>query len=712
MPTPENQSPFDARRDHTTRLVSDILNRLAADVPASFICVYGYSGDVGELERIATYPADALTPQVDGQVQTILYPKLSLIDNEPRYVQDERLAGMGFGSAVVCGLMMDGDLIGLLGVHTQTANAYDRAALAAIRAWANLAESALQNQRLREDQAITQAIQTVAQVIGENPEAQDLVDLLHKTLLGAHISTCVMMFYGPLREDRPNGPFDYLEVRGSWSKRAGSGTAQGIKIYLDPYPDFVARLDERRVIAADIDEADMHQYDPFIRGLLRAEHICSMMWVALHAGQQRVGVIFVGTDEPHRFMPQEARKYRLVSEFIAASTMARTFQQQHDFVQQARAAVLDAVTDGVMMVLPNTSAPDKDAAHVLTVNQSFSRLFKINPAQAQGLSITQVVTRMQIPQDARGDLTVQWKSVAVRDPAVQQGEFNMMNPDGFPGAIEWYSAPVYHNNRVMGRMYIFHDASATRTAATLRANFISRVSHELRTPLTSIRGFAQFILEEMGDDLPDLAREYTEIILNSARHLNALFTDVIEITRADTGEMNLHRTQAHLPDLIIDVAALLELQYKGRGQQMIMELDDNLPPIRVDVNRIMQVLTNLLSNAIKYAPADTRIRIRTELVSNGKGLPTSAPADVMIPAILVTVTDEGPGLLAEDAEQVFMPFYRAKAARAAQIEGTGLGLTIARSIIELHRGKLWAEPRKRGRRGARFLFTMPTAEGE
>ena len=220
-------------------------------------------------------------------------------------------------------------------------------------------------------------------------------------------------------------------------------------------------------------------------------------------------------------------------------------------------------------------------------------------------------------------------------PAVQRGEFNMIHPDGFPAAIEWYSAPVHHDNRVMGRMYIFHDASASRTAANLRANFVSRVSHELRTPLTSIRGFAEFILEELGDELPDLAREYTEIILNSARHLNALFSEVIEITRADTGEMNLHLTNAHLPDLIIDVVALLELSYKERGQIVIMELDDDAPPVSVDDNRITQVLTNLLNNAIKYTPPDTRIRIRMDLVRHATS--RRRPADVVIPAILVTV---------------------------------------------------------------------------
>jgi signal transduction histidine kinase len=141
-----------------------------------------------------------------------------------------------------------------------------------------------------------------------------------------------------------------------------------------------------------------------------------------------------------------------------------------------------------------------------------------------------------------------------------------------------------------------------------------------------------------------------------------------------------------------------------------MELDDDALPVVVDENRITQVLTNLLNNAITYTPPDTRIRIRMDSINTPAQLPTGTPPDVVIPAILVTFSDEGPGLSQEDAEQVFMPFYRTKDARVGFAEGSGLGLTIARSIIELHRGKIWAEPRKRGRRGARFLFTLPTIE--
>jgi signal transduction histidine kinase len=417
-------------------------------------------------------------------------------------------------------------------------------------------------------------------------------------------------------------------------------------------------------------------------------------------------MLLIATDRPYRFPANELRAYRTISEFIAMSAVAQVLQQQQDFVQRGRAALLDAVKDGVMMVLPNAGT-----AHVLTVNHAFTRMFHLTQARAQGLTLSQVLDQMQVPGDVGQELRDQWLGILVSDPTTLHGEFEMIHPEGYPASIEWYSAPVYQGNRVLGRIFTFHDVSAERTAARLRATFLSRVSHELRTPLTSIKGFAQFILEEANEDLPPLAHEYLSIILNSARHLNLLFTDIIEISRAEAGELHLNLENAHMPDVIINTVALFELQYKQRGQTVSMDLDDDLPPVHIDVSRVMQVLSNLIGNAIKYSPPNSKIRILTERITNTKQLPPNAPPGVVTPAVLVIVADEGQGLSPEDAEQVFLPFFRTKEASASKVEGTGLGLTIARSIIELQRGKIWAEPRRRGRRGGRFLFTLPTVEG-
>jgi signal transduction histidine kinase len=285
----------------------------------------------------------------------------------------------------------------------------------------------------------------------------------------------------------------------------------------------------------------------------------------------------------------------------------------------------------------------------------------------------------------------------------------MIHSEGVPLDIEWYSGPVYQDTHVLGRIYTFHDVTAERTAVRVRSAFLSRVSHELRTPLTSIHGFAEFILEAAGDQLPPLAREYTEIILSSAKHLRVMFTDMIEMTKAEAGELRLNMRDAHLPDVIIEVVARLELQYKFRNQRVIMELDDDLPPVYIDTDRMIQVLANLVGNAIKYSPEGSKIRVSTQHITSAQELPPDIPADVPIPGILVRVSNEGAGLSKEDVEQIFLPFFRTEWAKVNKVEGTGLGLAVSRSIVELHRGKIWAEPSTRENPGGHFLFMIPVA---
>jgi signal transduction histidine kinase len=624
-------------------------------------------------------------------------------DSPPVVLGAEKLRDTGYQSALMFPLVMPEQVIGLLVMFTATPHAYDGDHIAQIEPLAQMARVLLENERLTESLTTARSVLASAHAIAENPSTQEVVNILHDYLCPPHITTCGILLYGPVGEGRMSGPFNYLEIRGTWSKRRGSGIALGLKFSLQNYPDFLEQLDERKILVYENMRAIEGRFDPFIRSILKAERIRSMALLALHAEDYKLGVIVLGTDRPHDFTPQELRSFQTVSEFLAISAMAQNLRQQHDMVQRGRAALLDAVTDGVVMILP-----EPGTTRVLTVNRSFTEMFNLPHSKAEGIALLTLLDKMQLPETVRQELRQMWLSVPVRDPSTQRGEFQLVHPGGFRADIEWYSAPVYQGARVMGRIYIFHDVTAERSAIRMRSTFLSRVSHELRTPLTSIRGFAEFILEAAGDDLPDLAREYTQIILNSAKHLNHLFTDMIEITRADAGELKLKMQEAHLPDIIIEVVARLEFQYKQRGQTVVMELDDDLPPVNVDVERIAQVLTNLVSNAIKYAPEGSKIRLATELVAAPSDLPDSAPPDILTPGILVSVTDEGSGLTIEEIDRVFLPFFRTEAARMNKIEGTGLGLAVARSIIELHGGKIWAEARKRGRKGGRFLFTLPT----
>jgi signal transduction histidine kinase/GAF domain-containing protein len=705
-------SPYNENNDPVT-LIQHLLTDIRAAVHADYACVISCAEDLKHVEPISTAAGEqALPAATDAAVFDLLDQTFNQVTpaSEARLLPPEALAETPFRSALVFPLALPDEVLGLLGVFALEPDAFKTPLPGGLATQVGLARMVLENiymyNRMAQNLIVTQSIQLAAKQIADNPSPQHVVNILRDYFFDAHVTSCALLLYGPLREDRPNGPFEYMEVRGTWSKRRGSGVGVGVRFYIDDLPDLLEQLDQEEVLVFPRAKDLSVRLDPLLRIFLQAERVRSLTLLALHANRRKLGIIFVGSDKRHDFTPQELHSYRTVSEFLAINVMTQMLQLQHDRVQQGRAALLDAVTDGVIMVLPGPGG-----ARVLTVNKQFLELFELpSDLNVQDAPLGDLLDRLPFPESQRADLRKMWLAIPVRDPSTQKGEFHRVNDDGQPLDIEWYSVPVYQENQVLGRVYVFHDVTAERTAQRLRSAFLSRISHELRTPLTSIRGFAEFILEATGDQLPDLAREYTEIILSSAKHLNRVFTDMIDMTRADAGEMRLYRNEAYLQDIIIDVVARMELMYKQRRQQVVMDLDDDLPAVSVDIDRMIQVLTNLMTNAIKYSPEGGTIRIGTRFVEKTDQLPPAAPADVILPAIMVSIADNGKGLDKEQAERVFMPFYRTEDAKKNKIEGVGLGLAVTRSIVEMHRGRVWAEPNRKDRDGGLFIFTVPTIE--
>ena len=694
---------------HTTQglpveQIAYLLQSLSPTIPIDMACMYEYHRESGHLHLLVHEGVTDVVETTRETINRIFKDDTDrlLINNVPKLLTSDALSGIPFQSALLFPFVADAQVGVVLALFSMDAHAYtlaqpDHPTIQVIR---TLLENHYMVTRLTQDFATAESILKTARAIADNPSPQHVVNLLRETLFDPHISTCAMLIYGPQRQD---SPFEYLEIRGTWSRRLNEfGIATGIKLYLKDYPDLLNLLEKRGIITVKV-RAMRDRFDPLTRSLLRAERMRTLTLVALGTGAHKLGVLALGTDKAYEFTPHELENYRTVGEFLAISAMAQVLRSQRDRVEQARIAMTEAVTDGVLMVLPGGAG-----GHVLTVNNRFLNLFGVVEESATGISLLDLLNAMQVPEGVRADLHSAWQSTPVHDPEIHRGEFSMVHAEGYPIDTEWYSAPVYQDKTVLGRIYIFHDVTPERTALRLRAKFLSSISHELRTPLTAIRGFAEFILEATGDDLPDLAREYTEIILNSSKHLNRVFNDMIEITRADAGEMKLNKSDMHLPDVIIDVVARLQLQYKAKKQKVIMDLDDDLPPVHADLDRMSQVVTNLLTNAIKYSPEKGNIFISTSLVRETSALPDTAPHDLHLPAVLVTVRDEGKGLNHEEAEKVFMPFFRTEDAKRAKIEGVGLGLAVTRSIVEVHRGKIWAVPSTK-RQGGVFMFTIPTA---
>ena len=212
----------------------------------------------------------------------------------------------------------------------------------------------------------------------------------------------------------------------------------------------------------------------------------------------------------------------------------------------------------------------------------------------------------------------------------------------------------------------------------IRSALLSSISHDLRTPLAVITGNAS-TLAERGERLAaDERAALAQSIYQQARDVSELVTKVLQMTRLEAGAIRLERDWDSLPE--IAGAVLRRLKPRLADHLMMVDLPEDLPLVRVDASLIEQVLTNLLENAARHTPPRTLIRLRAQ-VNAGE--------------MVVSVEDFGPGLAEGDLEGIFKKFSR----------GAGLGLAICRAIVELHKGRIWAE-RLPGV-GTAFRFTLP-----
>jgi signal transduction histidine kinase len=262
--------------------------------------------------------------------------------------------------------------------------------------------------------------------------------------------------------------------------------------------------------------------------------------------------------------------------------------------------------------------------------------------------------------------------------------------------------------RVARRTADLVEARAAAEAATeAKSRFLSNVSHELRTPLTSVVGFSKLIDKRLadvvfptvptGDPKVDRAmRQVSQnlaIIVEEGERLTTLINDTLDLAKIESGRMDW-RDEPVAVDEVVEraTAATSSLLTGDGGPRLVVEIAPDLPTVRGDRDRLLQVVINLISNAVKFTP-DGTITIAA----------TPDPAGVR-----VAVTDTGVGIAPQDQAKVFEPFAQASDGLTDKPRGTGLGLPICREIVERHGGRLWLESAPG--QGSTFAFTLPAAD--
>jgi signal transduction histidine kinase len=209
----------------------------------------------------------------------------------------------------------------------------------------------------------------------------------------------------------------------------------------------------------------------------------------------------------------------------------------------------------------------------------------------------------------------------------------------------------------------------------MKDEFVLTASHELRSPLTSVQGFAELLMLEREQLTPKQA-DTVEIILENTRHLVRLLNDLLDLARSDAGRLTIKLEPTDAAALIADAVRTMRGQTEAAEQTLTEEVEDRLPRLAVDPNRIRQVLVNLLSNAHEYCPRRASIRASARQVGTD---------------VEISVSDDGPGIPQEQLEHIFERFTRGDAGLTQRVGGTGLGLAISKSLVELHGGSIGAD---------------------
>jgi signal transduction histidine kinase len=267
------------------------------------------------------------------------------------------------------------------------------------------------------------------------------------------------------------------------------------------------------------------------------------------------------------------------------------------------------------------------------------------------------------------------------------------------------------------------------SAIRAKSEFLANVSHELRTPLNHITGFTELVVDQKFGKLNEIQKEYLNDVLQSSRYLLALINDLLDLKKVETGVLELEFSDINVNTLLESCLTMITEKALCNGLQVSMKMDGVPKKFRADRRKLKQVIYNLLTNAAKFTPDGGAVRVSAHWVDrklqsgrrNGdaKGVwvtPNSEQTDM--PAAMAckgyvefAVADSGIGIKPADRERIFNRFEQVDGSPRKKYQGAGLGLSLSKSLVELHGGRIWAESEGEGK-GSTFRFQIPVLPGK
>lgn len=417
-----------------------------------------------------------------------------------------------------------------------------------------------------------------------------------------------------------------------------------------------------------------------LRRLADAMNARAALLAPLRAGDRSYGIFIVFINRSSPFVDDDLAVLGVLADQAALAIESAKLLEESVRGRATLAAVMSSMHDGLLVM-------DEDLT-IRYCNSRASELLGVADRSLLGTPARNAFAQVESRLVAPDAVEARWRR-ALRDADTRPAlEFELTQPARSVTAELFTVLATQPDGTRRGVGVVLRDVTAERDLVRTKDELVSVVSHELRTPLASVVGFAELLRTR---ELSEAQRnQFLTVILEEGRRLTALINDFLDLQRMESGRQEIRPRPVSLAELL---ERTIDASSPDPQRPIELDLPRGLPVVRVDSDRVQQLVTNLIANARKYSPNGGTIEVSAR-ESDGQ--------------VIVSVQDHGLGLPADALPRLFEKFFRVDNSDRRSITGTGLGLAISRKIIEAHGGHIWAESAGLGH-GSRFSFSLPVA---
>jgi PAS domain S-box-containing protein len=464
------------------------------------------------------------------------------------------------------------------------------------------------------------------------------------------------------------------DVSGGWNVAASHGIPPAFLRQLDP---LLAAIPEREEPA----QYEIREINRLLQSLTRAASwgLLTGVVLPLISRKQVVGVILIFRNYQGGFSANDTALLQSFADQAAIAVHNAQLYTQVSNEKRRMDALLDSAADGIFILGPDH--------RIERCNPAFARMLGLPESAINGAKQEDIIHWKEIKEGLTLD-QAEAGGWPLTPNATLYVEGDLERRNGLPLPVGITYAPLLASEgNLTNVVATVRDITRFREADELKSTFISVISHELKTPVALIKGYVSTLRREDVSWDRQVVHDSLEVIEEEADRLTELIENLLDASRLQAGALSINLTDVLLDDLVERIVDRFKTQ--SENHSLVVDFPPDFPVILGDEDRLEQVLSNLVSNAIKYSPKGGEVRV-TGRVRSGQAI--------------VCVSDEGPGIAPDDIPHVFDRFYRSSDA-SRTTKGAGLGLYLARAVIQAHGGRIWVDPKPGA--GARICFSLP-----